>query len=453
MKNSIKFCALLLCAILLLSTLTSCGKKEEADDRDFSLSTLSPVDPNTIPEGAKELSDVKPGTYTVLCHNGASGLLSTSGEGADTLTKEIYLRNAELKEKYSIELKELNITGKTMDFVRNSTLSGLVNYDIASLTYRDAMLLTVSNSLCAMSDLGGYYQNRDMFSPDLSVGGKQYIVDFSIFTPRIDGTYALALNRAKMKNPDVEESISLLIAHGEWTYDTVHSFMRGNGTLGLSDMTALWIGGGIAFYENGTDGLPSYKKLGTKAKDIYTALKLLNDEGYLERTARTEGENTFAKIAKKTLLTVGTVAEIRAAMDEGLDLAILPMPTLEKSDKYSSFVSPESLCTVIPSGNESKNSVAFALTEMLYDYDLDKVRRDEITALAGEKNSRAGELFDIILSSRTHDLPALYDIGGLYDFLDESLRYNMLPDAFLEGIDDRIQTSVVAIEIMRENGH
>ncbi|MBO5904327.1 MAG: hypothetical protein J6Q64_03020, partial [Clostridia bacterium] len=97
-------------------------------------------------------------------------------------------------------------------------------------------------------------------------------------------------------------------------------------------------------------------------------------------------------------------------------------------------------------------SVAFALTGMLYEYDLDRARRDEIIALAGDTNTRAGEIFDIILSSRTHDLPALYDIGGLYDFLDESLRYNMLPDAFLEGVDDRVQMAVVAIEIMRENG-
>ena len=452
MKILIKIAILLLCISLLLTTLSACGKKKETVDRDFSLATLSPVDPDNVPEGAKELSAVKPGTYTVLCHGAANGLLSTAGENADIISKEIYLRNAELKEKYSIELKEMTITGKTVDFVRNSTLSGLVNYDIASLTYRDALLLTVSNSLCALSDLGGYYQNREMFSPDLSVGGKQYIEDFNLFAPQIDSTYALALNRTKMKNPNIEESISLLVAHGEWTYDIAHSFMRGSGTLGLSEMEALWIGGGVSFFENGMGDLPGYKKPGTKAKDVYSALKLLNDEGYIERTAKAEGENTFVKIAKKTLLTVGTVGEIMAAVDEGLDLAILPMPTHEKGDKYSSFVSPDALCTVIPAGDETKNSVAFALTGMLYEYDLDRARRDEIIALAGDTNTRAGEIFDIILSSRTHDLPALYDIGGLYDFLDESLRYNMLPDAFLEGVDDRVQMAVVAIEIMRENG-
>ena len=123
------------------------------------------------------------------------------------MEKEIYLRNSELRDKYSIELKELSITGKTVDFVRNSTLSGLVSYDIASLTYSDAMLLTVSNSLCALSDLGGYYQNREMFSPTLSVGGKQYIEDFNIFAPRIDSTYALALNRTRLKTASLEESI------------------------------------------------------------------------------------------------------------------------------------------------------------------------------------------------------------------------------------------------------
>ncbi len=454
MKKTIKIFALILCASLLLCSFAACGRKEETEDRDFSLSTLSPVDPDTVPEGAKELSAVRPGTYTVLCHNGANGLLSASGESTDRVEKEIYLRNSELRDKYSIELKELSITGKTVDFVRNSTLSGLVSYDIASLTYSDAMLLTVSNSLCALSDLGGYYQNREMFSPTLSVGGKQYIEDFNIFAPRIDSTYALALNRARLKTTALEESISLLVTHGEWTYDAVHSFMRGKGTIGLTDggIDALWCGSGVRFYENGMGDVPGYRKLDAKAKDVYSTLKLVNDEGYLERTASAEGENTFVKIAKKTLFTIGTVGQIRAAIDEGLDLAVLPMPKLEKEDKYSSFVSPDALCTVIPSGDETKNSVAFALTGMLYEYDLDKLRREEFAALSGEDNAAVGEIFDMILSSRTFDLPALYNIGGVYDFLDDSLRYNLLPDAFLEGVDDRIQTAVVAIEIMRENG-
>ncbi len=454
MKKSIRKIALLLCTVLLLCSLAACGKSETAVDRDFSLSTLSSVDPDTVPEGAKEFSAVKPGTYTILCHNGANDLLSATGEGRDTVEKEIYLRNAELRDKYSIELKELNITGNTVNFVRNSTLSGLVNYDIASLTYSDALLLTVSNSLCPLSDLGGYYQNREMFSPSLSVGGKQYIEDFNIFAPRIDSTYALALNRARLKSAALEDSVSLLVMHGEWTYDTVHGFMRGNGTIGFTDggTDALWCGGGIAFYENGMGDLPAYKKLDAKARNVYSTLKLLDDEGYLERTAAVDGENTFVKIANKTLLTVGTVGQIKAAIDDGLDLAVLPMPKLEKEDKYSSFVSPDALCTAVPAGDDEKNSVAFALTGMFYEYDLDRLRRQEFTALAGENGQRVGEIFDIILSSRTHDLPALYDIGGLYDFLDDSLRYNLLPDAFLEGVDDRIQTAVVAIEIMRENG-
>ena len=454
MKKSIKYLTLLLCVSLLLVNFAACSETKKTEDRDFSLSTLSPVDPDTVPEGAKELSAVKPGTYTILCHNSANGLLGKMGESNDVADREIYLRNEALSEKYSIELKEMNITGSTVDFVRNSTLSGLVNYDVASVTYRDAILLTVSNSLCAISDLGGYYQKREMFSPTLSVGGKQYIEDFNIFAPRMDGTYALALNRALLKNPEIEESLSLIAAHGEWTYETVHSFMRGNGTLGFCEdrLDALWIGGGVSFYENGMGDLPAYRGIGTKAGEIYSTLKIMNDEGYLERTKSAESDEMFVKIAKKTLLTVGTVGQIEAAIAEGLDLALFPMPKQEKEDKYSSFVSPDALCTVLPAGDEAKNSVAFALTGMFYEYNLDKCRREEFVSLAGEHNPHVGEIFDLILSSRTHDLPSLYGIGGLYDYLDESLRYNLLPKAFLEGVDDRVQMAVVAIEIMRENG-
>ena len=455
MKNSIKFFALLLCVSLLLVNLAACSDKEKTEERDFSLSTLSPVDPDTVPEGAKEFSTVKPGTYTVLCYGDSNGLLGKTGESNDTADREIYLRNAALSEKYSIELKELNITGNIVDFVRNSTLSGLVTYDIASLTYRDALLLTVSNSLCPLSDLGGYYQNREMFSSDLSVGGKQYIEDFNLFAPRTDSTFALALNRKLLKNPEIEKSLALLAYHGEWSLETVHSFMRGNGTIGFSEggLDALWVGGGVSFYENGMGDLPAYRNLEAKATDVYSALKTLNDEGYLERTKSAESENTFEKIAKRTLLTVGTVGQIEEAVKNGFDLALFPLPKVDKTAGYCSFVSPDALCTVVPAGDETKNSVAFALTGMLYEYDLDKYRREEFVSLAGDSNPYAGEIFDIISSSRTHDLPSLYNIGGLYDYLDESLRHNLLPKAFLEGADDRVQMAVVAIEIMRENGH
>ena len=70
----------------------------------------------------------------------------------------------------------------------------------------------------------------------------------------------------------------------------------------------------------------------------------------------------------------------------------------------------------------------------------------------GDSNSREGEMFDIVLSSRALDLPAVYGIGGLYEYLDESLRHYLIPKAFLEGVDDRIQMAVAAVEIMRENG-
>ena len=454
MKKSIKCFALLLCISLLLTSLVACSETKKSEDRDFSLSTLSPVDPDTVPEGAKEFSAVKPGTYTILCHSNSNYLLGKTGESNDVAEKEIYLRNAELSEKYSIELKELNITGSTVNFVRNSTLSGLVNYDIASLTYGDALLLTVSNSLCPLSDLGGYYQNREMFSPTLSVGGKQYIEDFDIFAPQIDGTYALALNRALLKSPSLEDSMLLSVSRGEWTYEKVHNFLRGNGTIGFSTggIDALWLGGGVHFFENGLGDRPVYKSVEAKAGDIYSSLKSLNDEGYLERTASVEGENTFVKIAKKTLLTVGTVKQIADAKRDGLDLALLPMPKQAKEDKYCSFVSPNALCTVVPAGDEEKNSVAFALTGMLYEYDLDRVRRMDFAPSEEDDKSREGEMFDVVLSSRTIDLPAIYGMGGLYEYLDESLRHYLLPKAFLEGVDDRIQMAVVAIEIMRENG-
>ena len=454
MKKSIKCFALLLCISLLLTSLAACSETKKSEDRDFSLSTLSPVDPDTVPEGAKEFSAVKPGTYTILCHSNSNDLLGKTGESNDVAEKEIYLRNAELSEKYSIELKELNITGSTVNFVRNSTLSGLVNYDIASLTYGDALLLTVSNSLCPLSDLGGYYQNREMFSPTLSVGGKQYIEDFDIFAPQIDGTYALALNRALLKSSSLEDSMLLSVSRGEWTYEKVHNFLRGNGTIGFSTggIDALWLGGGVHFFENGLGDRPVYKSVEAKAGDIYSSLKSLNDEGYLERTASVEGENTFVKIAKKTLLTVGTVKQIADAKRDGLDLALLPMPKQAKEDKYCSFVSPNALCTVVPAGDEEKNSVAFALTGMLYEYDLDRVRRMDFAPSEEDDKSREGEMFDVVLSSRTIDLPAIYGMGGLYEYLDESLRHYLLPKAFLEGVDDRIQMAVVAIEIMRENG-
>ncbi len=449
----------LLCAVLAIPVLASCGKKEAQTDRDFSLATLSAVDPNTVPESAKEFSSVKPGTYTVLCHTPSGGLLDTVGESEDKVDIAVYLRNAELKDRYSIELKELNITGKTVDFVRNSTLSGLVAYDIASLTYSDALLLTVSNSLCPLSELGGYYQNREMFNSALSVGGKQYIEDLNIFAPGADGAYAIAVNRSILRKMGLSDILFSAAVRGELTLEYIKRIASEKGTLCVSGeaLDALWAAGGTHFYENGMGDLPSYKTVGGSAEAVYSALKALSDSGILkDRTdyiADAEAEDPyeiFAESAKSNLFTVGTVAQIKKAAALGLELDLLPMPKIDGEAKYMSLVSGDALCTVIPKSDEEKNSVAFALTGMLYEYSLDEALKEELGRLMGAESSHIGEIADIIASSRVFDLPSLYGIGGLYSFLGSSLKNNLLPDAFIEGINDRAQTAVVAIEIMRE---
>lgn len=461
MKNTVKkTCLALLCAVLSVSVLASCGKGKTETDKDFSLSTLTAVDPNTIPASSKEFSDVPPGTYTVLCHVPSGDLLSFTGESEDIVDRRIYLRNAELKEKYSIELKELTITGKTVDFVRNSTLSGLVTYDIASLTYGDAMLLTVSNSLCALSELGGYYQNIEMFSVDLSVGGKQYIVDLDLFAPVTDATYALAVNRAVMADTGLTDAIFSVAARGDLTLEYLGRVAAEKGAVSLSGegLDALWAGGGVHFFENGLGDVPAYKSVGTEAENVYSALKHMSDNGILADStdydsglSSENADGDFIAAASKNLFTVGTVAQIESALRSGLEVDLLPMPKVDSGAKYASLVSRDALCTAVPSGDDEKNSIAFALTGMLYGYSLSDAAKEELESLVPRAEARTGEIFDIISSSRTFDLPALYDMGGLYDYLGSSLRYNLLPDAFIEGINDRAQTAVVAIEIMREN--
>ncbi len=459
MQKLTKFLTAVICAALLLCGFSSCGTTQTETDQNFSLSTLSAVDPSNIPASSKEFSDVPPGTYTVLCHTSPGDLLGPVGEGTDTVEREIYLRNAELKDKYSIELKELTITGKTVDFVRNSTLSGLVTYDIASVTYGDAMLLTVSSSLCALSELGGYYQSIEMFAAELSVGGKQYIVDFDLTSPVTDGTYALAINRAAMNATGLTDAIFSVAARGDLTLEYLGRVAAEKGAISLSGegLDALWSGSGVHFYENGLGDVPTYKSIGSEAEAVYSALKELSDSGILadltdydSPLSAGNADAAFITAASDSLFAVGTVAQIENAIRSGIELELLPVPKVESEAAYASLVSREALCTVVPSGEGEKNSVAFALTGMLYGYDLDGAAKSELESLVMREGARTGEIFDIIRASRTFDLPGLYNIGGIYDYLGTSLNFNLLPDAFIEGISDRVQTAVVAIEIMRE---
>ncbi len=454
-------CALF-CALLAVLPLASCGKSRTEGDKDFSLSTLRVVDPNSVPESSRDFSAVKSGTYTVLCQNPSNGLLGTSGESGDILDREIYLRNAKLKEEYSIELKEMTVAGDTAGFIQTSTKAGLISYDIASVTYSDAALLAMSGSLCALSDLGGYSQSQAMFARSLSSGGKQYIEDFSLFSSRGESTYAMALNRDRSpwsigKTP-AEKAVdgSLTYEYFDRLESEARIYMEHNG------LAAFWSGGGTRFYLKGSGSdMPVYKRIGDDAKNIYSSIKALADAGIINDKNQYENGDTqvtedkaladFIAGAAENYISVGTVSQIRSAIESGLKLELLPIPKQSAKSAYFSFVSPDALCTVLPAGDTNKNSVAFALTSILFDYDLDSALKSHLTELVPSKDAHTAEIVDIILSSRIFDLPSLYGIGGMYDFLGKCLKTNVSPDAFIEGINTRTQTAVVAIEIIREN--
>ena len=451
----------LLITLFVMPLLFSCanGPDRDADSQDTQETSSEPEKIYTV-----EKTDLGQREFRILCwhfgHN-SSSILGFTGE---VLYNEEQPDSVDEAKKRVIETVEekfnCRITGDLVhdrglpNTVRNQAESGLVEYDIFfdSISSTTGLasdgLLTDLHSITTI-DLSAPWWDQNAVQ-DLSIANKLYFVNGDINTYDNQGTWCMLFNKTLKNKLGIEENFYELVRSDEWNFDKfmeicsrpgITAEKNGDGVLDEKDQWAFGteayniyvhlVSGGLKIAEKDVNDLP-YLTISKSPEATYTQLaKVLNFynrhdivmvanfSNYTNKGFTNVWEATVHKAfieGRELFYMCGLInaASFRVMEDE---FGILPIPKLYPGqEEYHHTVSQgNSTVMYIPECVENKEQVGTVVSALSEEsrkyvtpayYDVQLKYRDT-------RDNESGEMLDLIFSSRTFDVGAAYNWGGI----------------------------------------
>ena len=361
-------------------------------------------------------------------------------------------RNSLVETKLGVRIKEMR-TGNMASELRNAALNE-PSFDIAMPFMTTAgPLITegVFYDLLGFSDIIRFnepYWDQNAVS-SLSLGGKLYIAtgDFSVNT--IDVTHCMIFSKEVVEKNGLENPYTL-VKEGRWTLDKMLEMAKQvtsesdgedgityKDTIGLfinnNYSNSLFIGSGESFITKDSNDIPVLSiyserssEVVQKVFDIFHDSAVIRLESFSSQ-AKADGFTDCYwagrdRIANGNALfdTISLNAVLNmASYDADFGFLITPKYTVEQ-ENYRSYISIiYATGCVIPAGNADPETAALVLEALCaassstvkYNY------YDRILKVQQTRDEESENMLDLILKNRVYDLGALYNWGGIRDFL------------------------------------
>ena len=489
--------------ILLLALLTPMLFSCDGDKTDSSGSQPqeeTSIDPSTIFLVPK--TDLGSRTFNILCWDFGYGSNSILGYSGEVLYNEEKPDSVDDAKKKVIDIVEerfnCTITGEMVygtqsipSIVRNQVEAGLNEYDFVFDQIFQAAPLVAEGKLLNLYDIGTIDFEQPWWDhnavEDLTIGGKAYFAAGDINTYDNQGTWCVLFNKTLKQSLGIEEDFYQMVRDKEWTFDNfveicsrpgVTRELNGDGVLDENDQWAFGtesynmyvqlVGGGIKICEKDENDLP-YLTLSRSAEATYTHLgKILdfynrhdlvmvaNFSNYANKGFQNVWEATVHKAfieGRELFYMCGLInaASFRTMEDE---FGILPIPMLtDTQDSYHHTISVQnSTVLFIPDGVEDPEAVGTVISALSEEsrkyvtpayYDVQLKYRDT-------RDNESGEMLDLIFSTRTFDVGAAYNWGGILGaYMGESAD-NLVSrfQTILPSVETKLEETVEAIENM-----
>jgi len=274
-----KFLTKLLVALLLLSTVTSCGKTSDVDNlnaADPSNMETAPEIEETAPETEEtELPDSLPeknfagSDVTVWGDVQAYKYFYTAELTGDIINDAVHNRNVEVADRFNVNLVyELGDTDawrdNTMAQFSASVMANAQAYDLASGVSCYVSYGVISGALQNLN----YYDYLDFTKPwwsakinnELTIGDRLYIASGFFDMPSVARTHVVFFSN-DMAEKYAINNLYDIVREGSWTYDTMLGMaekvlvdMDGNGAYTEADqygLTSQWDVLGLAYGASG----------------------------------------------------------------------------------------------------------------------------------------------------------------------------------------------------------
>lgn len=443
--------ALLLMLAFIVPAMFSCSPSSEESVSE------------TTSEETVQIKDMGGREFNILCWDFGAGSNSILGYSGEVLYDEENPSSVDEAKKLVIDKIEadynckisgvMESTTPTPTTIRNQVSSGTAEYDLVfdcirtlSPLVADGMLVDLNTvSTLKLSD-PWWDQNA---VADLSIRNKLYFACGDINTYDNQGTWCILFNKSLKKSLGISDDFYALARDGEWTFDKFTEICRsgitqntnGDAVLDEFDTWALGtetyniyvhvVSAGQKIARKDDDDVP-YLTVSKEPEATYNALsKILdfyNDKQtvmvanyapYTNKGYSNVWEATVHKAfveGRELFYMCGliNVASFRTMSDE---FGILPIPKFYKEqDGYLHTVSVDNMTVLcIPEGVADLDDVGIIISALSAKskelvtpayYDVQLKYRDT-------RDEESGEMLDIIFASRSFDIGASFNWGGI----------------------------------------
>ncbi len=479
-----KFLVCLMAILMLVPLMAACGEDEATSSTSAGEDALL-----TTP-----IKDMGGEEFRVLCHDFYSSIVDFTGEvlyseedpsKVDDAKKWVIDQveaayNCKIDGEVIGDTNENNVNSMIVNQVLSTTKDFHVLFDKLGRTARNLVPQHIIdlNSVSTI-DLSKPWWDQNAVE-DLSIGGKVYFTMGDINTYDNNGTWCVLFNKKLAAKYFAEEDLYKLASEGKWTYDkfvelctsqTITHDSNGDNVLDEKDTWAFGtetynilihlISAGEKIAQKDEDDLP-YLTLSESTQKTYSILSKVLDfynDGQTVMIANNYGtkypDNPWGETVHKAFVEgrelfymcgLIHVASFREMEDE---FGILPVPKFDESqDRYYHSVSTDN-CTVmsIPASfsEEEAEDIGLILSA-LSELSMKKVTPEYYEVQLKTRYARdneSEEMLDIIFGTRTFDLGATYDWGGmLWTYCSLSTNFQSRFESVLDKAENELNDKV-----------
>ena len=449
------FCVLL-AALMLVSTLASCGTTTEVGSEETQAQTQAGT---VLEEETHETLDVPNTRYdgVELCFltrdDAEWSTLEIFAENqtteSDNISNAVFERNDRILQDYGVTILELKRPhGEHHGTVSNQVSAPTGDFQaIISRTDRSAgfasngFVWDLNSDEIEHMNFEKSWWDKNM-AEGMSIDGRLYFATGDLLTSDNDATFVIMFNKKLVIDYKIPD-LYALVENGEWTMDEFYKYEQlavqdnnGNNKLdydtdicGLAytnDMPyCVLFGGGITLCTKDEDDIPVYSLDVQRADDIAEKGKLLFSKDHtIDMNAVVSSEGiTMYETGVKTFgeghaLFMGEVMQCVTRMRVcDVDFGILPFPKFNvQQPNYASMMHFTASCVSIPKSVSGDDLVMVnSMIEAMAYHSVDTltVQYYEINLKTkGAKDEQSGPMMDMILSNRVCDLSYYYQWGS-----------------------------------------
>lgn len=440
---------LLFCAAVFM--LTACSAPSGPAEVTTAPSGETAPEEGTRPVSGLPESDLDGFTVTFIGKapdSGSFGIkdVAVEGEDGDAFNDTVFRRNRLIEEKYNCVIEFVpSPDAAVTNYVRPSVLAGDETFDVIYDGLQPVVVMAQEGSLIDLYSLEYFDFSKPWWDQtacsELSILGKLYVTYGEHMIGPKSGLYCLFFSKQLAADYNLGD-LYQYVRDNKWTMDTFASLavkgkkdLDGDGKWTVADQYGhvtetysgytFMVAQGYNIASKDDNDMPILTPIDDNVLAKVDKMKMvLADPEITTYVNQPSGAADMwvdfwraCFVSGKMLFREGAMHDAPTLRDMDIDFGILPIPKFnEEQDRYyhtNSVYNAATMC--IPVSASDPDTAAFIIEAMAYEslYMLNPVYYEVVLQGKTFRDSESEEMLDIIFASKTFDIGAAFNWGGL----------------------------------------